>query len=320
MQSGISRPGFYLALAAVASLVLPLERALAAPPVSIAQARLSAESKNIRPRFEHPENQALVAFVDAAAAEIQASGEPIFPQFRQKNGRWFRGDRYVFVMDLDGNRYVYPPDPANEQVNLLADRDLGGKLIGRLLVERARQGDGRGWVHYQWNRPGPNDRRPVWKSTYVVRVQAPSGKTYLVGSGIYEGPMEKRFVVDEVNAAAALLEEKGRAGFETLRDPQSRYVFRDTYVFVNSPDGVELVNPGFPELEGRNLIGLEDAEGKPMVKDYIRLALKQDSGWTSYLWPQPDRSLLPIRKFTYVKKVVLPDGETVIVGAGLYEP
>ena len=98
----------------------------------------------------------------------------------------------------------------------------------------------------------------------------------------------------------------GSRRLRPLRDPASRFVFRDTYVFVNSPDGVELVNPGFPELEGRNLIGLEDAEGKPMVRNYIRLALEQDSGWTSYLWPQPDRSLLPIRKSTYVRKVVLP--------------
>jgi hypothetical protein len=211
--------------------------------------------------ISYPENQALVAFVDAAAGEIIKKGEAVFPEFRQKNGRWFRGERYVFVMDLEGNRYVYPPDPANERVNLLADRDLGGKPIGKLLVDRARQGDGRGWVHYQWNRPQPEHRRPVWKSTYVVRVQAPSGKTYLVGSGIYEGPMEKSFVVDEVNAAVRLLQVQGRAGFDQLRDPASRFVFRDTYVFVNSPDGVELVNAGFPELEGRNLMGLEDAEG-----------------------------------------------------------
>jgi signal transduction histidine kinase len=286
----------------------------------LAQANLPANSENARLSYAYPENQALVAFVDAAAGEIIKKGEAVFPEFRQKNGRWFRGERYVFVMDLEGNRYVYPPDPANERVNLLADRDLGGKPIGKLLVDRARQGDGRGWVHYQWNRPQPEHRRPVWKSTYVVRVQAPSGKTYLVGSGIYEGPMEKSFVVDEVNAAVRLLQVQGRAGFDQLRDPASRFVFRDTYVFVNSPDGVELVNAGFPELEGRNLMGLEDAEGQPMVRNYIQLALERDSGWISYLWPQPDRSLLPIRKSTYVSKVVLPDGEILVVGAGLYTP
>ena len=72
------------------------------------------------------------------------------------------------------------------------DRDLSGKPIGKFLVDRAQQGDGRGWVHYQWNHPQPEHRRPVWKSPYVVRVQAPSEKIYLVGSGIYDGPMEKR--------------------------------------------------------------------------------------------------------------------------------
>ena len=73
--------------------------------------------------------------------------------------------------------------------------------------------------------------------------------------------------MDEVNTAVQLLQLKGSAGFAQLRNPASRFVFRDTYVFVNSTDGVELVNAGFPELEGRNLTGLEDAEGNPMVRN-----------------------------------------------------
>ena len=97
--------------------------------------------------------------------------------------------------------------------------------------------------------------------------------------------MEKRFVVDEVNAAVRLLKFKGRAGFAQLRNPASCFMFRDTYVFANSPDGVELVNAGFPDLKGRHLMGLEDADGKPMVRVYIQLALEQDSGWINYLWP-----------------------------------
>lgn len=269
--------------------------------------------------YTHVATKDLVAFVDAAAAAVAREGEQAFPAFRQRGGRWFQGERYVFVLSPEGERIVYPPDPREEGNNLAREMDITGKPFGRMLVERAGDPGGRGWVHYQWRRPGANERRPVWKSTYVVRVQAPSGRTYLVGSGLYEAPMERAFVIQEVNAAAELLQRQGRAAFPVLRDRRERFSFRDTYVFVDTPKGVEVVNPGFPELEGRNLIDLRDASGAPMVRNYINLALQQGSGWTSYWWPQPDASRLPLRKVAYVRKVVTPQGETLIVGAGVYE-
>lgn len=270
--------------------------------------------------YAYRENQNVVALVEKARAEIAKRGEAAFADFRRKGSEWLDGDRYVFVWDLKGNSYVYPPDQSHEGQNDLAMEDINGKPIGRMLVERAASPQGQGWVHYQWLRPVPNSRRPVWKSSYVMRVTAPSGKTYLVGSGSYEGRVEKAFVVDEVKAAAALLRRKGRAAFAELRDRKGRFYFHETYIFVDTPSGVEVVNPAFPELEGRNIMGLRDASGKPMVKDYIRLALERGSGWTTYLWPQPERSRLPLEKHTYVERVVTPQGETLIVGSGIYEP
>ena len=259
-------------------------------------------------------------FVEEAAAEIATRGEASFDDFRRAGGPWLEGDRYLFVWDLEGNRYVYPPDIEHESGNQLEMQDLTGRAVGRMLVEQASSAAGRGWVHYQWRRTNRDDRRPVWKSSYVMRVTAPSGRTYLVGSGLYESPMEKAFVVQEVDAAAELLERRGRAVFPLLRDPRGRFWFHETYVFVDTPQGVELVNPAFASVEGRNILGLRDAEGRPMVKEYIDQAMRRGSGWTTYLWPRPDGSRTPVRKTTYVRRVQTPDGETLIVGAGLYEP
>jgi signal transduction histidine kinase len=89
---------------------------------------------------------------------------------------------------------------------------------------------------------------------------------------------------------------------------------------VDTPDGVEVLNPAFAEVEGRNILQLRDKNGKAMVRDYINLAMKQGSGWVEYLWPRPDASSLPERKTTYVRRVQLPDGEVLIVGSGLYAP
>ncbi|MEB3170320.1 MAG: hypothetical protein VKK43_03010 [Synechococcaceae cyanobacterium] len=61
----------------------------------------------------------LVAFVTQAAAEIAARGEASFDDFRRPGGPWLEGDRYLFVWDLQGNRYVYPPDIEHESGNKL---------------------------------------------------------------------------------------------------------------------------------------------------------------------------------------------------------
>jgi signal transduction histidine kinase len=274
---------------------------------------LAAQADNT---YSLKETRQTVALVKAAAGEIHARGEAAFDEFRQANSRWYKGDRYVFVWDLQGNRYVYPPDPAHEKQNLIGLKDVGGKPIGKMFVDIASSRDGKGWVHYQWNRP--HDYLPLWKSTYIMRATAPSGKTYLVGSGIYDAGMEKAFLVEEVEAAAALLAQQGRKAFTTLRDKKSRFFFHDTYVFVTSATGIELVNPAFPSLEGRSLWDTTDSTGKYLVRDYIRLALKQGSGWVTYKWPRPGMPHVEATKTTYVKKVIV-DGEPLIVGAGMYE-
>ena len=263
--------------------------------------------------YAHPETRAVVELVDAAAKAVETRGEDAFPDFRVQGSPWFQGDLYVFIWDLEGNRFVYPPDPENERRNVLHLEDAGGKPIGLMFVKAAREGGG--WVHYQWNRP--HDLEPIWKSTYIVGVTAPSGIRYLVGSGAYAGQMERAFLVQEVEAAAALLEREGRAAFDRIRDRKDRFFFHDTYVFVTSATGLELVNPAFPALEGRNLWDAKDIEGKYLVRDYVTGALEQGSVWTSYLWPRPGMPEQPVRKTTYAKKVVV-DGEPLIVGAGIY--
>ena len=262
------------------------------------------------------ESRQTVALVEAAVKEINARGEAAFNEFRQPNSRWFQGDRYVFVWDLQGNRYVYPPDPVNEKQNLAGLEDVGGKPIGKMFIEMASSDNGKGWVHYQWNRP--HDYLPLWKSTYIMRAAAPSGHTYLVGSGVYEPGMEKAFLVEEVDAAATLLAQKGRQAFAILRDKKSRFFFHDTYVFVTSATGIELVNPAFPSIEGRNLWDTTDSTGEYLVRDYIKVALEQGSGWVTYKWPRPGMPHVEATKTTYVKKVMV-NGETLIVGAGMYE-
>jgi hypothetical protein len=119
-----------------------------------------------------------------------------------------------------------------------------GRPIGKMFLEAAATPSGEGWGHYMY--PEPGDIFPTWKSTFVKRVTFPSGKQYIIGCGIYNMEMDKAFIEDVVDRAAALIADRGKEAFGQLRDKTGPFVFMNTYVFVETPDGTELVNPALP--------------------------------------------------------------------------
>jgi signal transduction histidine kinase len=256
----------------------------------------------------------LMAFVRDGATLLEQQGEKAYPEFRKKGSKWFHGDTYVFIWSMDGTRVLHAADPSKEGKNVSGAKDVLGRPYGRMLLEAANSPTGEGWVHYMY--PLPGDIFPTWKSTFVKRVTYPDGKQYAIGSGVYNMQMDKAFIEDVVNRASAVVAHEGRAGFAKLRDKTGPFRFMDTYVFVLTPEGVEVVNPGQPNLEGMNTIDLKDVNGKDVTRQCIQEAMKNGSGWVEYYWYKPGDNI-PMRKLTYVRKVQFgPD--TYIVASGFY--
>ncbi len=257
----------------------------------------------------------LVSLVKDAAEMVSLKGEVAFSAFRTPGSRWRKGETYIFVIDPEGNMLVHA-DPALEGKNQIDLKDINGKPIIRGLLEAASKIPGKpeGWYHYQW--PVPGGLLPRWKSSFVLMVKAPSGKKYIVGSGMYNDRMEKEFVVDMVNAAVADIEKSGKQAFPAFYDPKGSYIAKDAYVFVIDPNGVELVNPAFPSLEGRDLIDLKDTEGRQLVREMLNVTRDNDSGWVNYMWPKPGENI-STQKSTYVKKARW-GGQWWVVGCGVY--
>lgn len=265
--------------------------------------------------YQYEDTRELVRLVDEAAALVAARGEAAFDDLREAGSRWRQDDSYVFVLDPDGNMRVHP-DPALEGRNVLDLADVAGKPIIRGLIDAATAFPDKpdGWYHYQW--PVPGGLLPRWKSSYVQRVVAPSGRTYVVGSGVYNDRMERAFVVDMVTNAVARIEQAGTAAFPLFHDPAGPFVAKDAYVFVFDEQGVDLVNPGFPNLEGRALIDLKDAQGKLVVREMFEVARSAGAGWVDYMWPKPGEAA-STRKSAYVTRARLGSG-WVLVGCGVY--
>lgn len=194
-------------------------------------------------------------------------------------------------------------------------KDILGRPTGEMILDAAATPSGEGWAHYMY--PEPGDIFPTWKSTFVKRVTFPSGTPHLIGCGIYNMQMDRAFIEHVVDRAAALITEQGKDAFGRLRDKTGPFVFMDTYVFVVSPEGTELVNADLPSLEGRNLIDLKDLQGRPVIREEIDAAMKQGSAWLEVSWFKPGHNT-PAPKQTFVRKARFGQ-ETYIVGSGIYK-
>jgi cytochrome c len=123
-------------------------------------------------------------------------------------------------------------------------------------------------------------------------------------------------IVVLVNKAAALIDSKGKSAFSEFRKTGSEWFSGDIYLFSNDLKGMELFNAAFPKLDGTDVSGLKDPNGKLLVAEMIKVAQSKGSGWVDYKWPKPGHSQ-PSQKWSYVKAVTI-DGTPALVGAGFY--
>ena len=266
--------------------------------------------------FKYNQTRQLVEYVNKAALLIEQKGESAFEELRSVP--WYYGEHYIFVDNLDGVEIFNPAFPAIEGKNLMDFKDSWGKRVVKNYIQEV-SGYGHkteGWTHYLWVKPG--SKKEIWKTTYVKRVKSADGKEYIVGSGLYDMKVEPGFAIDEVEDACELIEQKGEKAFEIIRSKEREFYFRDTYVFVNTIDGIEVVNPQFPSIQNKSIWNLRDTKGKLLVQDYINFAMKNGQGWVSYMWPKKEGGKA-VRKETYVKLVKSPSGNKYVVGCGIYQ-
>src|SRR6266699_3303402 len=106
--------------------------ALVATTVLIDSAGFSAEP----PQSE--EATQIVALVDKAAAFIESKGKDAFPEFIKKESKWYKGETYVFVDDMNGTVLVNPPSPEIKGKKLIDLKDAKGKAFIREFIETAK--------------------------------------------------------------------------------------------------------------------------------------------------------------------------------------
>jgi methyl-accepting chemotaxis protein len=111
----------------------------------------------------------------------------------------YGGTEYVWVHDLDARMVMHPTRPELDGKALHELKDPDGVPIFLVMNERVRK-DGKGFVDYQWPRPGSD--HPVPKVSFVQGF-APWG--WVVGSGIYVDDVSTAFRADVLRLSVGVL-------------------------------------------------------------------------------------------------------------------
>jgi cytochrome c len=107
------------------------------------------------------------SLVEKAVAFLKANGkEKALAEFNKQDGRFVKGDLYVFVYDLSGVMVAHPVNPELVGKNLFNEPDSKGRLFRKKIVELAKA-MGAGWVDYTYL--NPVTKKEEHKTTYFQR-------------------------------------------------------------------------------------------------------------------------------------------------------
>jgi cytochrome c len=107
------------------------------------------------------------SMVEEAVAFLKANGrEKALAEFNKRDGKFVRGDLYIFAYDLNGVMVAHPVNPGLVGKNLLNEPDTKGKLFRRKIVDLAGA-MGSGWVDYTY--VNPISKKEEHKTTYFQR-------------------------------------------------------------------------------------------------------------------------------------------------------
>ena len=94
-----------------------------------------------------------------------------------------------------------------------------------------------------------------------------------------------------------------------------RYENGKGYYFITRLDGVEMLFSDKPQMEGKNMLPLQNSEGRYIVKGMIDVVKSSNEGFYEYAWSKPEEVREDFKKITFLK-LFEPYGW--IIGTGLY--
>lgn len=132
-------------------------------------------------------------------------------------------------------------------------------------------------------------------------------------------PLTAQLCKEKAQAAAALLKAEGDAAIAKIKDENGPFRFSDGagYVWIHNLDGIMVMHPIKPAMDGTGLLDTRDVNGVALFAAMNELVEAKGEGWVPYAWPKPGaKESSP--KVSYV--VLVKNGDkNYVAGAGLYD-
>ncbi|MGB0126713.1 MAG: cache domain-containing protein [Rhodocyclaceae bacterium] len=126
-------------------------------------------------------------------------------------------------------------------------------------------------------------------------------------------------VMVKVREAASFLHQKGASGFAEFNNSASRWVWKDSYVFVYDCRMDRVVaHPFRPDLVGQSIAEIKDNSGKFIFRELCKAGNGPKGGWVDYMWTKPGAGNLS-RKVSYARSVDVAFSSGIQVSAGVYD-
>lgn len=114
-----------------------------------------------------PKEDAIAMVNDAGKLVLAEGSEKALVELNKPEGKWVKGELYVFAYDLQGVLVAHPKNAKLVGKNLLEVPDVDGKFYRKDILEMAKT-KGTGWVNYKYKNPETGKVEP--KTTYFKKV------------------------------------------------------------------------------------------------------------------------------------------------------
>ena len=159
-----------------------------------------------------------------------------------------------------------------------------------------------------------------WKAAIAVAACIAGPAPALAGD-----PVTADEILSKVHEAAAYLAEAGDAGLATLDSAASRFVWKDSYVFVYDCDADIIAAHPVAASRGATISALRGGDGGDFGNVLCAAAKIQGGSWAEYEWQRPVAAKAAddlayagdhVRKVSYMLAV---EGRSWQVGAGMFD-
>ncbi len=244
------------------------------------------------------------------------------------DARWHEGAMYIAMLDLETGVHVAGGPDAGALIGI-DQSDLEDDTGYRITedAQRILQYHDEGYIYYKFRNPATDQFEP--KTSFIQRFRW-GGRDYILLSGVYgQTPacaLNAAHKVDTrtelelyVACARDLIKARGLGAFD-LFNFHPHWFSGSRYIFVLNEQCATIVYPIDYEASSVQAgnCDMEGPDGQKVLQALWDMGSEaEEGGWVNYVWHNPGTDTLETKE-SFVLPITV-DGETLVVGAGLYQ-